>query len=310
MQRERPPHRAVLSGSPSGTSDVTGVVDQASGELTHGMRLSVVIPTTHRVAAVRDLVGQIRATTPVATSVTVVDNGPNAAQEDWETFGGELIVRDEFLGSEQAFALGLSHAPEADWYLLLDHDARLSDDSLSTLLGSASDRDAVYSANQDGEGISWDRRNGRTPGPRDLSPALIPVQFRAMVRTTAQPKCGKDHRFDEFRLLLLLGRLFGVLGAPACRTPYLGCTGGCCRQRASPQGLAEPLAGVLQRVEPHPLPPSDGFGRPDRTHFGSGERSRDGIVWGAAGRADAGHRPRHFRWSGRSPGPSYAADVR
>lgn len=288
---------------------MTGVVDQASGELTHGMRLSVVIPTTHRVAAVRDLVGQIRATTPVATSVTVVDNGPNAAQEDWETFGGELIVRDEFLGSEQAFALGLSHAPEADWYLLLDHDARLSDDSLSTLLGSASDRDAVYSANQDGEGISWDRRNGRTPGPRDLSPALIPVQFApwsglllnpSAAKIIASMNSGFFFYWDDYLACWALRRAgLRIWGVPAA---VVG-------NERLPKDWLSPWRAYYN-AEPHPLPPSDGFGRPDRTHFGSGERSRDGIVWGAAGRADAGHRPRHFRWSGRSPGPSYAADVR
>jgi len=156
---------------------VAVVEDQTEEDPTSGTLLSVVIPTTHRVAAVLDLVRQIRATTPVPTSITVVDNGPSATQGGWETLDGKLIVREVFLGSEQAFALGLSCAPTAKWYLLLDHDARLSEDSLSTLLGSASDGNAVYSANQDGEGISWDRRNGRTPGPRDLSPALIPVEF-------------------------------------------------------------------------------------------------------------------------------------
>jgi GT2 family glycosyltransferase len=139
--------------------------------------LSVVIPTTHRVDQVMQLVQQIAATSPVPTEITVVDNTPRATRTGWEQFEGQLIVRDKYLGSEQAFVLGLKYAPKASRYLLLDHDARLYDNSLSSLLGAATDDNAVYSGNQNGDGSSWDRQNGRAPAPRDLSSTTVLVEF-------------------------------------------------------------------------------------------------------------------------------------
>ena len=130
--------------------------------------LSVVIPTTHRVDHVVQLARRVEATSPVTATVTVVDNGPNATETGWESLGSKVIVRDSYLGSEQAFLLGLRCAPRASWYLLLDHDARLYDNTLSVLLSAATDSDAVYSANQNGDGSSWDRRNGRAPAPRNV----------------------------------------------------------------------------------------------------------------------------------------------
>ena len=139
--------------------------------------LSVVIPTTHRIDDVMELARQIDATSPIPTTVTVVDNGPHATETGWDSLGRKVIVRDSYLGSEQAFLLGLRCAPKATWYLLLDHDARLYDGTLSILLSAATGPDAVYSGNQNGDGSSWDRRNGRAPAQRDLTPKAIRVEF-------------------------------------------------------------------------------------------------------------------------------------
>jgi GT2 family glycosyltransferase len=139
--------------------------------------VSVVIPTTHSVEYVLQLAHRIEAIGTIGTTITVVDNGPHATERGWEEFDGHLVVRDSYLGSEQAFVLGLRCAPTADWYLLLDHDARLHDDSISTLLGAATDHKAVYSANVGGAGNFWDRPNGETPPPRDLTNQTIAVEF-------------------------------------------------------------------------------------------------------------------------------------
>ena len=142
------------------------------------MTLSIVIPTTHRVYPVKRLLGEIEASCPLQWTVTIVDNGPNANLVDWgEELAERVIVRNSYLGSEQAFLLGLRSAPEATWYLFLDHDAQLQGDTLPILFSAAEDTDATYSCNQNGDGSSWDRQNGRAPAARNVMTRVISIKF-------------------------------------------------------------------------------------------------------------------------------------
>lgn len=141
------------------------------------MKLSVVIPTTHRIAPVLELARHIATTCPVPVTITVVDNGPHATDDGWGGLEGEVVVRPYYLGSEQAFILGLRCAPSSTRYLLLDHDAGLYDNTLSKLLDAAGDDEAVYSGNQNGDGSSWDRSNGRAPAAWDLTQETVIVDF-------------------------------------------------------------------------------------------------------------------------------------
>jgi GT2 family glycosyltransferase len=141
------------------------------------LSVAVVVPTTHRIVNVLKLAQQVRATSPLPVRITVVDNGPWADQSGWKELDGDVVVHRGYLGAEQAFVLGLKSAPSADWYLLLDHDAELHEMCLATLLARATDRDAVYSANQGGGGQAWNRRNGLTPEPMDLTTETVPVKL-------------------------------------------------------------------------------------------------------------------------------------
>ena len=47
------------------------------------MKLSVVIPTTHRIEPVLELAQHIATTCPVPVAITVVDNGPYATDDGW-----------------------------------------------------------------------------------------------------------------------------------------------------------------------------------------------------------------------------------
>lgn len=124
------------------------------------------------------LLREIEESCALRWTVTIIDNGPNATDADWgEALAERVIVRPEYLGSEQAFVLGLRCAPEATWYLLLDHDAHLQTDTLPTLLSAAKDTEAAYSCNQNGDGSSWDRHNGRAPAARSVTTSVISVDF-------------------------------------------------------------------------------------------------------------------------------------
>jgi GT2 family glycosyltransferase len=141
------------------------------------LSVAVVVPTTHRVENVLKLAQQVRATSPLVTTITVVDNGPSADRSGWNELDGNVVVRRSYLGAEQAFVLGLKSAPSADWYLLLDHDADLHEICLATLFAAATDTDAVYSANQGGDGRAWNRGNGMAPEPMDLTTETVAVKF-------------------------------------------------------------------------------------------------------------------------------------
>lgn len=182
--------------------------------------LAVVIPTTHRVEAVSRLVEQVRATCPVPVSFSIVDNGPDASEEEW---GLRVIVRSDYLGSEGGFVLGLREAPEAERYLLLDHDAVLEDDCLRLLL-SAAGAEHIASANQGGKGERWDRFHGFGPPARDwtgpayvaLAPwsgLLLDAQAREAV--IAQDSSGYFFGWDDYLACWRLGRAgMKILGVP------------------------------------------------------------------------------------------------
>lgn len=129
--------------------------------------LAVVIPTTHRVEHVVQLVHQVRTTSPILTTFTIVDNCPNASEAGWEALDGYVVIRERYLGSEQGFVLGLRSAPSADWYLLLDHDAEVDETFLPTLFAAVGDDNSVYSANQRGDSWSWSMRQW-VPRPATL----------------------------------------------------------------------------------------------------------------------------------------------
>jgi GT2 family glycosyltransferase len=141
------------------------------------LSVAVVVPTTHRVENVLGLAQQVRATSPLLATITVVDNGPWADKTGWNELDGSVVVHQSYLGAEQAFVLGLKSAPSADWYLLLDHDADLHEMCLATLLAAATDSDAVYSANQGGDGRAWNRGNGLASEPMDLTTETVAVDF-------------------------------------------------------------------------------------------------------------------------------------
>ena len=188
--------------------------------------LCVVIPTTHKCQAVDQLARHLLRTSPVTTTVVVVDNGPGASGGGWATDEYQLVFRPEYLGSEQAFVLGLKVAPHAGRYLLMDHDASIDERFLEVLLSAATDPAAVYSANQNGDGSSWDRRNGRAPAPRDCTPRVVRVDFapwsglllseRAAEIVRAQ-NSGLFFFWDDYLLCHVLRRegitIWGVPGA-------------------------------------------------------------------------------------------------
>jgi len=135
--------------------------------------LAVVIPTTHHVQEVLSLIEDIRSTSPVATHVTVVDNGPMASAAQW---GHEdVIVCREFLGSEQGFVSGLGQAPPANRYLLLDHDAVLDGYTLPVMMDLPRTPWKVYSANHGGQGQMWDRVDAWPPRDSEVESPLRPI---------------------------------------------------------------------------------------------------------------------------------------
>jgi GT2 family glycosyltransferase len=150
---------------------------QSTSEGEVPLSVAVVVPTTHRIVNVLKLAQQVRATSPLPVTITVVDNGPWADKTGWNEFDGDVVVDQTYLGAEQAFVLGLKSAPSADWYLLLDHDADLHEMCLATLLATATDRDAVYSANQGGDGRAWNRWNGLASEPIDLTTETAAVKL-------------------------------------------------------------------------------------------------------------------------------------
>jgi GT2 family glycosyltransferase len=139
--------------------------------------VAVVVPTTHRVENVLRLAQQVRATSPLLATITVVDNCPWADRVEWNEFDGTVVVHRSYLGAEQAFVLGLKSTPTADWYLLLDHDADLHEMCLTTLLATATDTNAVYSANQGGDGRAWNRGNELASEPMGLTTETVAVKF-------------------------------------------------------------------------------------------------------------------------------------
>ena len=187
--------------------------------------LCVVIPTTHRCQAVDQLARHLISTSPVTTSVLVVDNCPEASQTGWATDHYQLVLRPHYLGSEQAFVLGLQLAPNAERYLMIDHDATVDAPFLGRLLAAATDPDAVYSANQNGDGSSWDRRNGRAPMPRDLTPTAIEVNFapwsgmllnRRAAEVVKAQNSGFFFFWDDYRVCYVLREAgFTIWGVPA-----------------------------------------------------------------------------------------------
>lgn len=126
---------------------------------THAKHAVVVIPTTHRVPQVIELASDVLASCPIAADIIVVDNSPNASLAPWVLPPRHhVIVVPKFLGSGEAFRVGaiaaLRLAP--DWVLLLDHDARLSSDSVAELFRVANtDESCAYSCNQNGTGSGW-----------------------------------------------------------------------------------------------------------------------------------------------------------
>ena len=118
------------------------------------LSLTVVIPTTHAVDSVRRLITSLRALLDENLEIVLVDNGPTAS-DVWDDVD-VMVVDRQYLGSEGSFTRGLVAARSTERYLLLDHDAELSEDSLEILLGAAKCYpDSVLSANQNGDGRSW-----------------------------------------------------------------------------------------------------------------------------------------------------------
>jgi GT2 family glycosyltransferase len=118
--------------------------------------LAVIIPTTHWVERVTALVHRIRDTSPVTTTVVIVDNGPKAERDPWAGVADRLIVDKRWLGTEQAFATGLRSEPTASRFLLLDHDARLEPTTIERLLeAGGDDENACCSGNHNGSGECW-----------------------------------------------------------------------------------------------------------------------------------------------------------
>ena len=121
--------------------------------------LAVVIPTTHAVDDVRELVHAIRqaASLSVTMRIVIVDNGPSSTREGWQGCNIDSLVTDKrYLGSEGGFVRGLIEAGSADRYLLLDHDAMLSAQTINEIIVAARKHPkSVVSANQGGNGHGW-----------------------------------------------------------------------------------------------------------------------------------------------------------
>lgn len=188
--------------------------------------LGVVVPTTHRVREVEDLVRRVEATSPTRVKVVVVDNGPRASAKGWRLPPTcRLLILPDYQGSEAAFLAGASAlaAYSPGRLLFLDHDAVLEDTTIKRLLAAATDTGSVYSANQGGDCGCWDRWWGNLSPRRELtapeavalapwSGLLVPHQA---VATVVSQSSGYWFTWDDALLshrLRLAG--FRIVGVP------------------------------------------------------------------------------------------------
>jgi GT2 family glycosyltransferase len=125
------------------------------------------------------LVEQVRSSSPVPTRIVVVDNGPEANEQDWPN-ELEVVVDQSYLGSGGAFSRGALVALESrpDWTLLLDHDAEIAPETVGSLLAVAErDPTAVYVARA--HGAVWASSSWRGPLYRvpEAVVTTVPLDF-------------------------------------------------------------------------------------------------------------------------------------
>jgi GT2 family glycosyltransferase len=188
--------------------------------------LAVVIPTTHWVSEVTNLVKSIHESSPIDAHVFVVDNGPEANAEDWPS-DLNVFIDTNYLGSGGAFAAGAARAVEIEpsWTLLLDHDAILASETISAFLDIAEkDSVGVYVARA--YGAVWAFESWR--GPRYDKPvpgdSLVSLDFgqwsgfllpAAALEELSNFNCDYFFGWDDYRFSAELRRRGYVLrGVP------------------------------------------------------------------------------------------------
>jgi GT2 family glycosyltransferase len=129
----------------------------------------------HAVVRVEKLIHYIRTNCSWPSRFVVVDNGPDATDNMWSDGIDTLLIENRYLGSEQAFMEGLRAAGDAERYLLLDHDASISDESLATLLDYGAQKPAsVICASHGYNHAGW--RIGEVRPGSDGPGGLVPLQ--------------------------------------------------------------------------------------------------------------------------------------